>query len=96
MNMKKIRFEKEEIVSFAITAFILSFILSFKNWGTDTFDLGYGLGHLFLTIIIVVISLYTKLVIQKYTAHKVGFDATFKHWTLGLVLGLILAFLSNQ
>lgn len=93
--LKKIKFDSKEVSALALTVLVLSFILSFSKWGAAEFDLFAGLKNLLITAVVVAISLIIKITVQKYASAKSGFDARFKPWMVGLILGIICIFLSN-
>jgi hypothetical protein len=78
-----------------LTIFVISFIFSFTMWGIDKFDVVYGLKNLFITAVLVSIALLGKLFVQKRISSKFGFDAKYKPWYVGLVLGFLVILVSN-
>lgn len=88
------RFEKEEIKGLTITILILSFIMTFREWGADRFDLSSGLANLFNTIVIVAIAIIVKEFAQRLFASRNGYRCEYKMWMYGLMIGLVLAFAS--
>jgi len=89
------RFSKQEIEAAIISVCLLAFIVSFQEWGGQTFELGTGLFNLFIAIIIVGFVLGTQIIVTKLQSLKVGYRAEFKIWWYGLAIGLILVFLTR-
>lgn len=91
----KLKFGKKEIRDIFITIFFAAFTFSFNSWGVDKFDVVYGITNLILVFMLVSISIFTKLIIQKKIGNKFGFQTEFKPWIFGIILGLIFIFISN-
>lgn len=92
---KYLAFSTEEIRSLLITILVIGFIFSFKEWGVDQFDLLYGLKNFVNVSLIVGLAFLVHEVVQKYVSLRIGLMAEYKAWTFGLILGLILIFLSR-
>ena len=92
---KYLSFDRVEQRSLLITVLILSFILSFSSWGVDTFDAHFGLRQLVLTIILVTISLFAKVAVQKWLGIRVGIHVEYHGWIVGLLLGILFVFMTN-
>ncbi|RMF54504.1 hypothetical protein D6745_05065 [Candidatus Woesearchaeota archaeon] len=88
------RFENEEIKGLTITILVLSFIMSFREWGTDKFDVGTGLTNLFNTIVIVTIAIIVREFAQRIFALRHGYRYEYRMWMYGLIIGLVLVFAS--
>ncbi|MEK6887022.1 MAG: hypothetical protein AABW88_04265 [Nanoarchaeota archaeon] len=95
--MKKLLelFSKKEQLMIFLTSLVIAFILTFDEWGKETFDVVIGLGNLLLVLIIAIISLFIKISVQKYFSKKRGFEAEFSPWILGFVVGILLIILTN-
>ncbi|MBT7903525.1 hypothetical protein HN587_06705 [Candidatus Woesearchaeota archaeon] len=89
------QFSAKEIKGLIITILVLSFIVSFRNWGIDKFDFEFGLVNLLVAIVLVTISFGIRELGHKTAGVLVGYKVEYKPWTLGLVIGLLLAFVSN-
>ena len=89
------QFTASEIKGLILTIVVVAFILSFRDWGKETFDFFYGLSHFFLTIILVAIAFLARQLAHRASALSVGYKVEFRAWTVGLVVGLILSFVSN-
>ncbi|HLD79193.1 MAG TPA: hypothetical protein VJA18_01400 [Candidatus Nanoarchaeia archaeon] len=89
------RFEKQEI-SFLVPAILLTaFMFSFDNWGETELDVALGMKNFFLASVIVAFSVLVRLSWQKINALGKGYKAEFKGWWVGLIIGLIITFLSK-
>ncbi len=95
MLSKRLAFSYQEKLYLLLTILVLSFILSFRDWGVNKFDFLLGIRNLVIAVLLVSLSLLVKLYVQKYFAHRVGFIVEFRPWLLGLLIGLIFVFVSN-
>jgi len=89
------RFSKPEIEAAVISVILLAFIVSFKEWGQQTFELSTGLFNLLISILIVGFILGIQIGITKLQSLKIGYRAEFKIWWYGLGIGLIVIFLTQ-
>ncbi|MFC1723849.1 hypothetical protein ACFL0V_06940, partial [Nanoarchaeota archaeon] len=89
------KLESSETRGLIITAVLLSFIVSFREWGTVAFDYEAGLANYARAFVIVTISLLVHEAGHRAIASMMGYKSRYKTWILGLVIGLIIAFLSN-
>ncbi|MFH1682337.1 MAG: hypothetical protein ABIA37_00930 [Candidatus Woesearchaeota archaeon] len=87
-------FTKQELVAFLIGIIITGFIFSFKDWGADTFNLTIGLKNLLFAILAAAISFFGHLAPQKMYALSTGYLVTFRAWYVGLIIALVLTFVS--
>lgn len=85
-------FEKRGML---ITIIVLSFIFSFREWGVDEFDFSYGLSNLLVTMTLVVLAFMIRELAHRTIATWLGYRSQYKAWIIGLVIGLVIAFLSN-
>lgn len=88
-------FDTEEIKGIAISSLIIGFIISFGEWGTEQFNFIYGLYHLIGGILIASLSILFHVSAQKIFGLQVGFDTKYKMWWYGLLLSLIITFITN-
>ncbi len=88
-------FTSYELKGFAISIIAIAFVVSFKEWGTSSFDFTAGLFNLFNAILIVALSILVHDAGQRIWGLAIGYKIEFKMWPLGLVASLIIAFLSN-
>jgi hypothetical protein len=85
-------FEKRGLL---ITILILSFIFSFREWGVESFDVALGLQNLVITLVFVVLGFVVHELAHRTIAVWMGYRSQYKVWIMGLVIGLIVAFVSN-
>lgn len=88
------RFTKQEISGLIAAIFVTAFIFSFRDWGGETFNVAIGLQNFSLVLLIAVISFLFRLACQKMYALSQGYNAEFKIWWAGLLIALIVGFLS--
>ena len=89
------RFTKYELRGIIISLLVIAFIISFKEWGKDRFDILEGIYNLFNSVLIVALSILVHDGGQKIWALASGFRVEYKMWSYGLLFGLILAFITN-
>ncbi|MBW2964550.1 hypothetical protein KY363_03750 [Candidatus Woesearchaeota archaeon] len=85
-------FEKRGLI---ITVAVLAFIFSFREWGTETFDVTVGTTNLLISIVLVAIAMLVHEATHRVIALWLGYRTQFKAWITGLVIGLVVAFVSN-
>ncbi|MFH1063488.1 MAG: hypothetical protein V1729_00240 [Candidatus Woesearchaeota archaeon] len=85
-------FEKRGLL---ISIIVIAFIFSFREWGVEKFDPSTGFQNLLITLILVVITFLVREVAHRTVATWMGYRSQYKAWILGLVIGLVIAFLSN-
>jgi hypothetical protein len=88
------KFEKQEWVGLLIAIIVTAFIFSFRDWGDEFFDLVVGLTNLFLMLIITALTFTFRISCQKIYALGQGYKVRFKVWNLGLIIALVITFLS--
>lgn len=89
------KFTPHELRGLLIAIFIVAFIISFKDWGTTTFDFRTGLKNLFNAVLIVALSILIHDMGQRLWGLAIGFRIEYKMWTFGLIIALVIAFVSN-
>ncbi|MEK6828492.1 MAG: hypothetical protein AABX78_04020, partial [Nanoarchaeota archaeon] len=89
------KFTTHELRGLIIAILIVAFIISFKEWGTTSFDLTFGLYNLFNAILIVALSILIHDFGQRIWGLAIGYRIEFKMWAFGLLAALIIAFISN-
>jgi len=93
--MNKTRFISTEYLLLLLTAFVSAFILTFNEWGGNQFDFRIGFANLVFAFLIVTISIYIKLAVQKYFSKDKGYEVVFKPWVIGFLLAIIFIMVSN-
>ncbi len=84
-----------EIKGLAIAIFVIGFIISFREWGIDDFDIDSGIFNLVNAILIVALSLLVHDAAQRIWGLAIGYRIEFKMSITGLFLALLLAFMAN-
>lgn len=93
---KHYKFTPAELKGFLISIVVIAFVISFADWGPgDKVDIGYGLFNFFNAILIVTLSFIIHHSAQKIAALSVGYNIEFKMWGYGLLISLLLAFLTK-
>ncbi|MFC1753855.1 hypothetical protein ACFL96_10770 [Thermoproteota archaeon] len=92
---KYFKFSNKEIGSLVFTILVCAFILSFTEWGVTEFNARLGFLNFFNTALIVLVVLLVQESVHRLFALLVGYQVEYKHWTVGLVVCLVLVFFSN-
>ena len=92
---KCLSFDDGELKSLVTVSLILGFIVSFRDWGVDKFSFQVGINNFVSSTLIVGLAIIAHLFIQRLIALKKGYRVDYKHWNIGLIIGLVLAILSN-
>lgn len=87
-----LEFHKGEWQSLLVTAGAIGFILSFRHWGGEEFNLVVGLGNLLFSFVAAAIALAFQLLIQKLVGIRFGLAVTYDKYIIGLLLGVFVAF----
>ncbi|MFH1771076.1 MAG: hypothetical protein ABH828_05995 [archaeon] len=88
------RFSLREQKEIIISAIIFGFILSFRKWGVNTFDLFSGLSNWIIASILILIVMLANLSVQKIFALSVGARMHYSWWFQGMLIGLFISFVS--
>lgn len=89
---RRLRFSKKELTQLTITVLVAAFILSFRKWGGEVFNIGEGLTNLILIAIITFISFIIHFLAQKIVALTLGYVSEYRYWLNGLLISLIVCF----
>ena len=89
------KLEAFEVRGLIITCLLIAFIFSFREWGTTSFDWKMGSFNYFRAIILVGTALLVHEFGHRLIATWIGYHSQYKAWLMGLVAGLVLAFVSN-
>lgn len=92
---KYYKFNPYELRGLAISILVIAFIISFRDWGINRFDLAIGFYNLFNSILIVALSVLVHDAGQRIWGLAIGYRIEFKMWAYGLIFALIVAFLTN-
>ncbi len=88
------RFNRQELTGLAAAIIVTAIIFSFRDWGEESFNLTLGLVHLLTVAVVILISFFFRISCQKVYALNSGYKAEFKVWWVGLVIALVLSFVS--
>lgn len=89
-----LNFDDREVTTFLVISVLSGFILSFRKWGTDSFDAGVGLSNLALFSFIFFVLFFIFIYTQKVFAFLVGTQAKLVVWRYGPPLGVLVTMLS--
>ncbi len=89
------KFSKHEVRGMIFSILAVAFIISFKEWGTDTFDPAAGIFNLFNAILIVALAFLVHDAGQRIWGLAIGYQVEYKAWTFGLLFALTIAFITN-
>tara|TARA_Y100000310_G_C20568902_1_gene756958 strand:+ start:27 stop:794 length:768 start_codon:yes stop_codon:yes gene_type:complete len=89
------KFTSAEISGFIISILVLSFVISFREWGREEFNLMVGLFNWFNAALIVTLVLLAYNAAQRIAGLSIGYKAEYKMWVPGLLVGLVFAFVSK-
>lgn len=88
------RFSLREQKEIIISAIIFGFILSFRKWGAETFDVVSGLSNWIIATVLILIVMLSNISIQKIFALSVGTRMHYSWWFQGMLIGLFISFVS--
>ena len=83
-------FSGKELKEFIIVVLVFGFILSFNQWGEQTFNLSQGINSLVIGIIIVGLSLFAHHAVQRMASLAYGFQPLNKMWLPGIIICIIV------
>ena len=79
---------------FLISVIVSGFILSFRFWGTDSFNATEGISNFIIFTLFFMIIYLIFVSLQKFTAINLGYDCRLDMWPYGPVIGLFITFIS--
>ncbi|MFC1690990.1 hypothetical protein ACFL0W_02305 [Nanoarchaeota archaeon] len=89
-------FSLEEVRAVLIGSVLMGFMFSFSEWGLGSrFDFGFGMRNFLAGVIIAMIALFFHILVQKIIGVLVAFKVEYRIWFYGLLIGLIISFISN-
>ncbi len=89
-------FTPGEIRGLIITIAAIAFIISFTEWGDESgVNISLGLVNFGIALLIAGFSFLFHLSAQRITSLYAGLRSEYKPWTFGLIIGVIIAFLTN-
>ncbi|MBI2651251.1 hypothetical protein HYX01_02175 [Candidatus Woesearchaeota archaeon] len=90
------KFTPLEVKNLIIAVSAIAFIISFREWGYGReFSFRIGLFNFFNAILIVALSFLFHISMQRIWSLATGYRLEWKMWGLGLLFGIIMAFLTN-
>ena len=92
---KYYKFTPTEIRGIVISIAAFAFIISFKNWGTITFNPAEGLFNLFNAVLIVALSFLVHDAGQRIWGLFIGYRIEYKFSSMWILIAVILAFVTN-
>lgn len=87
-------FSRKEFWPFIIAVVFSGFVLSFRKWGTDSFNAADGVSNLILYSLLFMIIYFFFVAAQKYVAAYMGYDCELDLWYYGPVVGLLITFMT--
>lgn len=94
-NLKHNFMTFEDWKALLINSFFIGFIVSFRDWGTDSFNLMVGLINLIISIIIVGIALFVHDTARRFYGYTIGYKTESFIWKTGMVLAFLFTVVSN-
>lgn len=88
------RFDRQEITGLIAAVIITAFIFTFRDWGDTTFSAVVGITNVFIVLVIAAVSFFLRVSAQKIYGLAQGHKARFKIWWTGLLIMLLMAFVS--
>jgi len=89
------KFTPSELRGLIISILVIAFIISFDEWGKESFTFGIGLFNFFNALLIVALSVLVHDAGQRLWALAIGYRLEFRMWSFGLIVSLIITFLNN-
>ena len=87
-------FSRQERNNLLLAVLLAAFIFSFRDWGKEAFSLTEGLQHFILMLLVVTISVLFRISCQKLYGLSNGYKIEFRVWWTGMLISLILAFIT--
>ena len=86
----------QEILGMLVAIVVVAFIISFRDWGQgETFDLAFGLLNFVEALVIVALSFVVFDAGQRLWGLTINYRLRYKVWSVGLLIGLLVCFLTN-
>lgn len=90
-----LKLSSREIKESIISILIIAFILSFKEWGDQTFNFVTGITNFALAILFSIIAMAVNQFGQRIIAVYYGYDPEYYGNTIGLMISIVIAFASR-
>jgi len=88
------KFSESEKKQLIISAILFGFIFSFRMWGSTFFDFYLGLVNWIFASFTVLIAMLINFSVQKLVSLNDGYVVHFKWWLPGILIGLLLTFMT--
>ena len=93
---KYFAFSPAEIRGMVLVILTFAFIISFRDWGRgDSIDFVFGFFNFFNALLLCTLAVVVHISAQRLWCLATGYRLEWRMWGLGLILGLIVVFLSN-
>lgn len=87
-------FSEQELKNFFFIVVFSGFILSFRRWGTETFDATAGIANFAVFSLIFLIIYAVFIIAQKFMAGYLGYNCKYSLWHFGPAIGIFVTFVS--
>ncbi|HLC88666.1 MAG TPA: hypothetical protein VJG49_01385 [Candidatus Nanoarchaeia archaeon] len=91
---EELRFSWEETSGLIVAVLVTGFIFSFRDWGGDQFNLIIGIKNLLSVVLLAAVAFFFHCSCQKIYGLSAGHKVEFKLWWTGIMIALVLAFLT--
>ncbi|MBD3310625.1 hypothetical protein GF351_05390 [Candidatus Woesearchaeota archaeon] len=89
-------FSREETKAVIISILVVTFIVSFREWGTGTeIQFGAGLYNFFNALLVSALVVLIHISAQRIMGLHVGFRVEYKLWIYGVVISLVVCLLTR-
>ncbi len=88
-------FSRKELTNMAFLAIAAAFMISFRDWGGETFDAAAGFRNLFDAFLISALAIVVHESAHKIYALHHGYAAEHKPWHMAVIFGLLLTLVTN-
>lgn len=89
------QFSQKEVKGIILSVIIVAFVLSFREWGKEHFSIAVGISNFLQSLLFVTIGFIAHQLAHRFAALSIGYKVEYQAWVVGLVVSLILAFVSN-
>lgn len=95
-NVKRyFKFSTEEMRGLLIGIFIVAFLVSFDEWGVETFNVMFGLRNFLNAILIITLAFLFRIAVQRVIGLSLGYKVEYRMWLYGLLTAIVLIIVSN-
>lgn len=88
-------YKRGELRDLLLCTILLSFIISFREWGIGVFDIGVGLENWGTSFLLVGFSLFIITAAQRLVGIYHGYQVEYRLWWMGILTGITLVFVSR-